>query len=93
MALLKIKSGMKAHALQALYNQAQPLGLGLLRYDPNPMSLAEAQEIMGDSGVYIDYLKGRPLKIDFRKDVIDTVLHDRDQPSAEQCLRDLDLLE
>ena len=46
----------KAEVLAALYNAARPRGVGLLRYDPTPMSTEEAREILQDrTGLYFDY--------------------------------------
>ena len=35
----------KAEILKELYNNSRPLGLGILHYDPKPMTIEEATEI------------------------------------------------
>lgn len=69
----------KAEILAALYNNAKPRGLGWRHYDPNPMTVEQAQKCLkeGDDFVkalgkaieersllYFDYLRGRALKVD-----------------------------
>lgn len=84
----------KAELLAALYNEARPLGLGYLHYDPTPMTREQALEIMekgddhaqmfssmvrGRGNLYFDYVKGRPLKVNLEGDTLSTHLYDRDQ--------------
>ena len=47
----------KAEVLAALYNASHPQGLGILHYDPTPMSAHEAREFLAQT-TYFDYLKG-----------------------------------
>ncbi len=71
----------KAAVLAALYNNAEPLGLGVLLWTPEDMSVEEAQKLLDEHepyGSYFDYVHGRCLKIDLSKDVLDTWLYDRD---------------
>lgn len=76
----------KADVLAALYNRAQPLGMGFLEYDPKPMSAEEAQAIINErtavysltQALYFDYLKGRVMKVDLSGDEFGPSLYDRD---------------
>ena len=53
----------KAEILKELYNNSRPLGLGILHYDPKPMTIEEATEILKHTTKF-DYLYGRVMKID-----------------------------
>lgn len=68
----------KAHVLAALYNGSRPLGMGMIQFDPKPMSVDEAQQILDTGKTYFDYLKGRVMKIDLGGDELDTRLYNRD---------------
>ena len=67
----------KAAVLASLYNASKPLGMGFLQYDPQPMTVEEAQELL-DKYDYFDYLKGRVMKVDLSGDELDPYLYDRD---------------
>ncbi|NGX48136.1 MAG: hypothetical protein K1000chlam3_01526 [Chlamydiae bacterium] len=67
----------KATVLVALYNTAKPQGMGFLHYDPTPMALDEAKEILSQTTDF-DYLKGRVMKVDLSEDTFDPWLFDRD---------------
>ena len=67
----------KAKVLAALYNNSKPHGLGILHYDPTPMSEEEATKLLRERTDF-DYLKGRVLKIDLSEDQLDPSLYDRD---------------
>lgn len=84
--MLQIKD--KARALKALYNASKPLGLGALQFDPNPMTDAEAKQIIDSGQTYFDYLKGRVMKVNLEGDSFDPRLFDRDngQGAAENAL-------
>jgi hypothetical protein len=75
---VSIKGLDKAEILAALYNEARPLGLGMLHFDPEPMTVDEAREMIGKY-LNFDYVKGRPLKVSLDGDELDTRLYDRDQ--------------
>jgi len=92
MAKIDISNLDKAELLAALYNNASPLGMGMLHFDPNQMTKEDAETIImeGDDlahmfpgasrrNYYFDYVKGRPLKIDISGDTMETALYDRDQ--------------
>lgn len=65
----------KGAVVAALYNSARAQGLGWLHYDPALMTAEEGREYAGS---YIDYLKGRVMKVDVRGDEMDPWLYDRD---------------
>ena len=58
-----------AAVLAALYNVAQPKGLGFLQYNPAPMSVEVAKAILSKTTSF-DYLRGRALKIDIEGDFL-----------------------
>jgi hypothetical protein len=67
----------KAEILRALYNYSRPLGMGILHFTPEDMTVAEARELL-KSQTYFDYLKGRVMKIDLSSDSLRDDLYDRD---------------
>jgi hypothetical protein len=77
----------KAEVLAALYNAAHPLGLGILQFDPTPMTVGEARKILSRTTDF-DYLKGRVMKVDLSGDKLETWLYDRDngEGTAERVL-------
>ena len=83
----------KTAVLAALYNRAKPQGMGFLHYDPTPMTVEQAQQILGGGDdatvefgdfvhdgnlLYFDYLKGRVMKVDLSGDEVDTWGYNRD---------------
>lgn len=88
--MINIRGLSKARALVALYNRAQPQGLGFIHYDPKPMTEEEAQKLLDsfEKGrrIYFDYLKGRVMKVDLTaEDSFDPRLYDRDNgPGAAE---------
>lgn len=80
----------KAKVLAALYNRAQPLGMGHLHYKPGDMSVEQAEEILGRRGqyqrYYYDYLIGRVMKVDIGGDSLAIAAYDRD--NGEGAARD-----
>lgn len=64
-------------ALAALYNASRPQGLGLLHYTPDRLTEEEAAAVLAGSA-YVDYLRGRVIKVSFASDTIRTHLYDRD---------------
>lgn len=71
--------------LVALYGRAKVQGLGLLNYDPKPMTKEEAEKILSHD-TYVDYVKGRLMKIDVGSDIIDTRNYNRDNGDGEAQL-------
>lgn len=57
-------------ALAALYNGSKPQGMGLLHFDPTPMSAAQAKSLL-QGGADFDYLKGRVMKINLGEKVVE----------------------
>lgn len=55
----------RADVLRALYNRARPQGMGFLAYDPSPMGLTTAAELLEEAGdrPYFDYVRGRVMKV------------------------------
>ncbi len=74
---MNIKGLKKTDVLIAFYKNSKPLGLGMLNYDPTPMTEEEAQLLLKQT-TYFDYLKGRVMKIDLSGDELDTRLYNRD---------------
>jgi hypothetical protein len=75
--MINISKCNKAAVLKALYDNAQPLGMGYMQYTPEDMTLEEAEEAL-KTHTYFDYHKGRVMKVDLRKDTLDPYLYDRD---------------
>lgn len=84
-----IKGVDKAELLAALYNNAEPMGMGFLQARSGDMSVEDAQVVIsngtddypGDwknTNLYFDYVYGRPLKVDLSGDVVRSDLYDRD---------------
>jgi hypothetical protein len=61
---INIKDLDKAAVLAALYNNSRPLGMGLLHFDPKPMTVEEAREIM-TKGSTVDYCKAQTTSFDY----------------------------
>lgn len=72
----------RAAVLAALYNASRPQGMGFLQYDPKPMTVEEARQLLGPEPPlgekYFDYLKGRVMKVDLSRDTLNLRLYDRD---------------
>jgi hypothetical protein len=86
-------SGIPATAvLAALYNYAKPVGLGVLHYRPEVMTVEDAEKHL-KALTGFDYLLGRPIKVDFRHYPILNVKHyDEDQGgegTANQIIQEL----
>ena len=71
-------AGRQAKVLAALYNGSKPLGMGILHFDPTPMTEAEAQALLDGGQKYFDYHKGRVMKVSLDGDTLETYLYDRD---------------
>lgn len=76
--MVDISNMSKARVLAELYNASKPLGLGMLNYDPTPMTEEEAQTYLDQGQAYFDYLKGRVMKVDLSTDELETYLYNRD---------------
>jgi len=51
--------------------------MGFLHYDPTPMTEEIANELLAQTQ-YFDYVKGRVMKVDLKKNEFDERLYDRD---------------
>ena len=86
----------KAEVLAALYNRAQPQGMGYLHCTPEDMTVDEAQKILAyikgqGQRPYFDYVKGRVMKVGLYDGDMSTALYNRDngEGAAEQALEHL----
>ena len=86
--MIDLKGKDKAEVLAKLYNASKPLGMGFLHYNPKPMTVEEARELISRGDLYFDYLYGRVMKIDLAGDELDPWLYDRDngEGAAERAL-------
>lgn len=102
--MVSIKELDKAAVLAALYNASHPQGMGFLQFDPHPMTVEQAKELLGvgddnarmfgirrKGDFYFDYLKGRVLKVDLSGDEFDPSLYNRDngEGAAEAVINGL----
>lgn len=93
---VSIKDIPKNELLAALYNNSKPLGLGMLHFDPTPMSLDDAQNMIEDlkkegRDLFFDYVKGRVMKVDITGDEMKTWSYNRDigEGAAERIVESL----
>jgi len=88
--MIDISKFNKAEVLKVLYDRAKPQGSGFLNYDPAPMKLERAEQMLKQH-TYLDYVQGRVMKVDLKGDLLDPFLYDRDngQGAAEQALAGL----
>lgn len=79
MPKVRLNNVTREAALAALFNRAKPQGLGMLQYDKAHVMTEEEARFVLMNGDYVDYLKGRVIKVDFKNpEEIDTTLYDRD---------------
>lgn len=85
--IINIEGLDKGAVLAALYNNSQPLGMGILHYDPKEMTPEEGNSLLKEQQ-YFDYLKGRVMKVDLSGDEFDSWLYNRDngQGAAERVV-------
>ncbi|MDZ7726407.1 MAG: hypothetical protein U5L75_02400 [Candidatus Campbellbacteria bacterium] len=62
--MVSIEGLSRRKVFAALYNAARPVGMGALRYDPQPIVAEELGEFPNGE-VEFDYVKGRALKLSF----------------------------
>ncbi len=81
----------KAAVLAALYNASRPLGMGFMAYNPEPMTIDQAETLLQRQTDF-DYLQGRVMKIRFSGDMLDPRLYDRDngQGAAARAIASLE---
>jgi len=76
--MVDIKGLNKAEVLAELYNNSKPQGLGFLHFNPEKMTIEEAEEILKQTTDF-DYLKGRVMKVNLSSDDgFEEWLYDRD---------------
>lgn len=67
--VIDISNKDKAEVLAGLYNNSQPVGMGMAHYDPTPMTIEVARKILEEQ-THFGYLLGRPLKITLDGNII-----------------------
>lgn len=60
----------KAEVLAALYNHSKPIGMGIVQYDPTPMTVEIARMVLEKMGYSFGYLKGRTMKVNLEGDTV-----------------------
>lgn len=77
----------KAQVLMALYNNSHPQGLGFLHFNPEPMTIEQAREILAKTQDF-DYLSGRVMKISLESNLVRTWGYNRDngEGAAERAI-------
>lgn len=77
----------KAEVLAALYNYSHPKGMGVLDYDPSPMSIEEANNLLKENS-YFDLINGRVMKVNLSSNVLITYAYNRENGdgSAERII-------
>ena len=88
--MIKYGALSKAEVLAALYNHAKPIELGVIHYEPEDMTIEEAEELL-KCHTDFDYVKGRSLKVDLVDDEeFEEGLYDREYGlgAAEFAMKD-----
>lgn len=77
----------KAQVLMSLYNNSHPQGLGFLHFNPEPMTIEQAREILAKTQDF-DYLAGRVMKISLESNLVRTWGYNRDngEGAAEKAI-------
>lgn len=77
----------KAEVLVALYNNSHPYGMGFLQYNPEPMTIEKARELLKKT-THFDYLDGRVMKISLEGNTVRTWGYNRDngKGAAERAI-------
>lgn len=76
--VIDISNKDKAEVLAALYNHSKPLGMGIVQYDPTPMTVEVARMVLEKMGSSFGYLKGRTMKVNLESDTIYVYGYNRD---------------
>lgn len=81
----------KVEVLRALYAKSKDLGMGRLAFVPGDLDYNEAKEILDSQRGYVDYLKGRVMKVDLKGDTLSTRMFNRDNGdgAAEAIIKNL----
>ena len=82
--MINISKMNKAEVLATLYNNSQPLGMGILHYTPEDMTTDHASELLEITDKF-DYLKGRVMKINLSSDILHTAAYNRDNCSSKSA--------
>lgn len=84
---IDIKGIDKGDLLAALYNRARPQGMGFRQPGHDlQMTKGEADEYIEKYGTRFNYVKGRPIKVEFKDDVLLFArLYDRDTGGEGTC--------
>lgn len=72
--VIDISNKDKAEVLARLYNNSQPLAHGVAHYNPTPMTVEVARQILEET-THFDYLAGRPLKINLEENIISVLAY------------------
>jgi len=74
----------KAVVLAALYNASVPQGFRLAHYNPKPMTVEEARELLKKE-TWFDCINGRDMMVDFSGDTLSTRIYNCDHgPGAAE---------
>jgi hypothetical protein len=74
----------KAKIFKALYNQAEPTGMGVLNHVKGNFNVEQAWKCLDENGDYLDYANGRGMKLDFRDLDKERVLYSRRYDDRQQ---------
>lgn len=82
----------RAELIAELYNNTQPLGLGILQDIKEGLTAERVRAVITsglDEDLYLDYVAGRPIKVILRDNsLLHARLYDRDAPGGEgTCAR------
>lgn len=76
--VIDISNKDKAEVLAALYNHSKPIGMGIVQYDPTPMTVEVARMVLEKMGYSFGYLKGRTMKVNLEGDTLYVYGYNRD---------------
>ncbi len=76
--VIDISNKDKAEVLAALYNHSKPVGMGIVQYDPTPMTVDIARMVLKKMGYSFGYLKGRTMKVNLEGDILYVYGYNRD---------------
>ena len=76
--VIDISNKDKAEVLASLYNHSKPIGMGIVQYDPTPMTVEIARTLIEKMGYSYDYLKGRTMKVNLEGDTVYVYGYNRD---------------
>lgn len=84
--IVDISNKDKVEVLAALYNHSKPIGMGIVQYDPTPMTVEVARMVLEKMGYSFGYLKGRTMKVNLEGDTVWVYRYnaDNNQPGLAQ---------